>query len=79
MNTATDYERVIRVVYGENENGYGHLTVEMKSRKDKFFEDGVGLVEAHCWENLKTLVAANPLSQHIEMVVVGEEQRTTLN
>ena len=72
VSTATGYERVIRLVYDEGENGFGHLTVGMKSLKDKYFEDDVGLIEAHCWENLKTLVAANPLSQHIEMVVVGE-------
>ena len=70
MSTAADYNNVMRVVFSEGEQGYGQLIVEMKYEDNFLKIKDVGLVKIQCWVHMKSLVAANPLSHHIEMIDV---------
>ena len=79
MSTTANYDEVMRVVYGEGELGYGQLTVELKLEGNMLKKKDIGLVEQQCWIDMKKLLAANPLSQHIEMIDMGESKRNTLN
>ena len=79
FSRASDYDAITRVVFGEGEQDYGYLTVERKTREGDIAVEEIGLVDAQCWRNLKELVIANPLSQHITMVDAGETTRNAVN
>ena len=67
MTYAKDYTDFTQVTYGKGKDRLGLLSVE-------FIEDGqlereeVGNIDEQCWENLKVLLAANPLSRKIKIV-----------
>ncbi|MDP5211119.1 hypothetical protein [Microbulbifer sp. 2205BS26-8] len=75
---AKDYPDITRVAYGKGKGGLGLLTVEFMEG-GQLEREKVGNIDEQCWKNLKTLLAANPLSRKIEIFDEGGASRQSLN
>lgn len=68
MSSTTDYENIISIRYQKQTNDFGYLVIQLRKAMDEIETEEIGLIEYQCWLNLKEITAANPLSQHIEVV-----------
>lgn len=75
---AKDYPDITQVTFGKGKDGLGLLSVEF-IEDEQLEREEVGKIDEQCWENLKTILAANPLSRQIKIVDEGKASRQSLN
>ena len=79
MTYAKDYPDIIGVIYGKGEKGLGLLSIDLIENDGPVERENIGSIDEQCWNNLKSLLSNNPVSNHIKIFDEGLASRNRLN